>query len=160
MLLLRGGCCCIFERQVFMKRRWFSGKISRCHRDAPGSIPGRRTLLCPARLVGPTRQLALELFCFSITRSTLHLIRRSLPQCVTRLQRIRRCDGDLSCYRPGTAKLPWPTVGQSSTGLFYVHRVELWSTGRKTNILTLHAWHTRSDKWCSTSSIVQSLVRL
>ena len=26
-------------------RRWFSGKISRCHRDAPGSIPGRRTLL-------------------------------------------------------------------------------------------------------------------
>ena len=51
-------------------------------------------------------------------------------------------------------------VGQSSTGLFYVHRVELWSTGRKTNILTLHAWHTRSDKWCSSSSIVQSLVSL
>lgn len=25
------------------KRRWFSGKISRCHRDAPGSIPGRRS---------------------------------------------------------------------------------------------------------------------
>ena len=26
----------------YEKRRWFSGKISRCHRDAPGSIPGRR----------------------------------------------------------------------------------------------------------------------
>ncbi|KAE9162587.1 hypothetical protein PF002_g32072 [Phytophthora fragariae] len=26
------------------KRRWFSGKISRCQRDAPGSIPGRRIL--------------------------------------------------------------------------------------------------------------------
>lgn len=25
------------------KRGWFSGKISRCHRLAPGSIPGRRT---------------------------------------------------------------------------------------------------------------------
>ena len=24
------------------QRRWFSGKISRCQRDAPGSIPGRR----------------------------------------------------------------------------------------------------------------------
>ena len=24
------------------ERRWFSGKISRCQRDAPGSIPGRR----------------------------------------------------------------------------------------------------------------------
>jgi hypothetical protein len=33
------------------KRRWFSGKISRCHRDAPGSIPGRRILLCFARLL-------------------------------------------------------------------------------------------------------------
>ena len=25
-----------------IKRRWFSGKIQRCHRWAPGSIPGRR----------------------------------------------------------------------------------------------------------------------
>ncbi len=25
----------------FHKHRWFSGKISRCHRGAPGSIPGR-----------------------------------------------------------------------------------------------------------------------
>ena len=25
------------------KCRWFSGKIRRCHRRAPGSIPGRRT---------------------------------------------------------------------------------------------------------------------
>ena len=33
------------------KRRWFSGKISRCQRDAPGSIPGRRILLPRA---GPT----------------------------------------------------------------------------------------------------------
>lgn len=32
---------CVF---VFSARRWFSGKISRCQRDAPGSIPGRRTL--------------------------------------------------------------------------------------------------------------------
>ena len=24
------------------ERRWFSGKIHRCHRWAPGSIPGRR----------------------------------------------------------------------------------------------------------------------
>ena len=30
-------------RSCFAERRWFSGKISRCHRDAPGSIPGRRT---------------------------------------------------------------------------------------------------------------------
>ena len=26
------------------KRYWFSGKISRCQRDAPGSIPGWRNL--------------------------------------------------------------------------------------------------------------------
>ena len=26
------------------RRRWFSGKICRCHRQAPGSIPGRRML--------------------------------------------------------------------------------------------------------------------
>ena len=52
--LLLGGCCCIYGGQVFMKRRWFSGKISRCHRDAPGSIPGRRTLLCPAWLRRPS----------------------------------------------------------------------------------------------------------
>ena len=26
------------------KRKWFSGKIQRCHRWAPGSIPGLRSL--------------------------------------------------------------------------------------------------------------------
>ena len=29
----------------FNKRRWFSGRIRRCHRRDPGSIPGRRILL-------------------------------------------------------------------------------------------------------------------
>ena len=28
------------------ERHWFSGKISRCHRDAPGSIPGWRKHFC------------------------------------------------------------------------------------------------------------------
>jgi hypothetical protein len=28
---------------VSSKRHWFSGKIQRCHRWAPGSIPGWRT---------------------------------------------------------------------------------------------------------------------
>jgi hypothetical protein len=34
-------------------RYWFSGKISRCHRDAPGSIPGWRTFLskCKCEIV-------------------------------------------------------------------------------------------------------------
>ncbi len=27
------------------QRRWFSGKIHRCHRWAPGSIPGRRKII-------------------------------------------------------------------------------------------------------------------
>ena len=42
-LCLRWLVLCVCER------RWFSGKISRSQRDAPGSIPGRRNtfpLLC------------------------------------------------------------------------------------------------------------------
>lgn len=50
---------------MFTKRRWFSGKISRCHRDAPGSIPGRRTLLChtapPFRIFGQPISILLIL---------------------------------------------------------------------------------------------------
>ena len=36
------GCDCDLEVCGYEARHWFSGKISRCHRDAPGSIPGWR----------------------------------------------------------------------------------------------------------------------
>ena len=35
-------CECDVEECEHEARYWFSGKISRCHRDAPGSIPGWR----------------------------------------------------------------------------------------------------------------------
>ena len=35
----------------FSKRKWFSGKIQRCHRWAPGSIPGLRILFCFMNIV-------------------------------------------------------------------------------------------------------------
>ena len=38
--------CRVLHRQsISMQRLWFSGRIDRCHRSDPGSIPGRRNLL-------------------------------------------------------------------------------------------------------------------
>ena len=59
------------------KRRWFSGKISRCHRDAPGSIPGRRILLCFALLIfcSPGLVRPSALFCAGcVARALLFLL--------------------------------------------------------------------------------------
>ena len=53
------------------RRRWFSGKISRCHRDAPGLIPGRRIpyvhqtpwrgYLCARIIFGPPSLVVVQL---------------------------------------------------------------------------------------------------
>ena len=102
-------CVCTCCGYVFVKRRWFSGKISRCHRDAPGSIPGRRIFLCPAqprtpRLVSPAhsftaraqRQILTNTLTNTLTHThtdtktqrqtilpTQHTIRHTTPQTKT-----------------------------------------------------------------------------
>ena len=56
-MITAGGDVCGLQRRGFVvwlilrvcERRWFSVKISRCQRDAPGSIPGRRILYAALR---------------------------------------------------------------------------------------------------------------
>jgi hypothetical protein len=42
------------------KRQWFSGKIQRCHRWAPGSIPGWRRKVITLHVVVAERSKALR----------------------------------------------------------------------------------------------------
>ena len=47
------------RRGDFLLRKWFSGKIQRCHRWAPGSIPGLRILFFLKSVYTFGRQLIL-----------------------------------------------------------------------------------------------------